>query len=180
MARPLRVDVENGWYHTMSRGIERRTIFMDRRCYDHFCELPEEMSSRYSIQVHAYVLLSNHYHLILRTPLANASAAMQWLNVSYSAWFNAREQRVGHVFQGRFRSTLIDNDGSWLLQASTYLHLNPVRTVGYGLGNSSNAAEARGLARPEREAIRQRLKGLKVYMDSSYRAYVGLCSKPVP
>jgi hypothetical protein len=55
---------------------------------------------------------------ILRTPEANASRAMQWLNVSYSAWFNAKRQRAGHLFQGRFRSTLIDGDGGWLLDMS--------------------------------------------------------------
>jgi len=118
MARPLRVDVENGWYLVTARGIERRTIFYDDRYCEHFCELLAEMSERYSLGVHAHVLLGNHYHLILRTPNANLSRAMQWLNVSFSAWFNAKRNRVGHVFQGRFGSRLIDGDGSWLINAS--------------------------------------------------------------
>ena len=105
MARPLRIDVENGWYHVMSRGIERRTIFPDKSYCFHFLDLVGEMAERYGVEVHAYVLMGNHYHLILRTPYANCSQAMQWLNVSFSAWFNAKLQRVGHVFQGRFRST---------------------------------------------------------------------------
>lgn len=83
MARPLRIDVKDGWYHTMSRGIEGREIFCEDRYYEHFLELLEEMTGRYAVQVHACALLGNHYHLILRTPQANASAAMQWLNVSY-------------------------------------------------------------------------------------------------
>ena len=77
MTRPLRIDVENGWYHVMSRGIERRAIFLEDSYRLHFLELLSEMSSRYSVQVHAYVLMDNHYHLILRTPGANCSQAMQ-------------------------------------------------------------------------------------------------------
>jgi putative transposase len=56
------------------------------------------------VEIHAYALMGNHYHLLIRTPEANASAAIQWLNVSYSVWFNKRRERVGHVFQGRFGS----------------------------------------------------------------------------
>ena len=88
MSRPLRIDVEGGWYHVMSRGIERRPIFLGATYYRHFLELLEEMSSRFSVEVHAYCLMRNHYHIIIRTPGANTSRAIQWLNVSYSAWFN--------------------------------------------------------------------------------------------
>ena len=87
MTRPLRIDVENGWYHVTARGIERCTIFHSRKYHEHFLELLEEMSERYGVEVHAYVLMKNHYHLLLRTPSANLSACMQWLNVSYSAWY---------------------------------------------------------------------------------------------
>lgn len=98
MARPVRVDVNGGWYHVTARGIERRAIFEDVRDHEHFRELLPAMGERYGVQVHAYVLMGNHYHLLIRTPQANASAAIQWLNVSYSAWFNRRRGRVGHVF----------------------------------------------------------------------------------
>lgn len=171
MARPLRIDVEGGWYHVMSRGIERRTIFPDDSFCVHFLDLLGGMSERFGVEVHAYVLMVNHYHLILRTPEANASQAMQWLNVSYSAWFNAKRQRVGHVFQGRFRSTLIDGEGAWLLAASSYLHLNPVRVSSRGLGKAANKAEALGLAKPDAGKIRERLRVLREYRWSSYRAY---------
>ncbi len=105
----------------MSRGTERRTLFLDNSYCFHFLDLLGEMSQRYSVEIHAYVLMGNHYHLILRTPYANCSEAMQWLNVSFSAWFNAKRQRVGHVFQGRFRSTLVDGEGAWLLDLSAYV-----------------------------------------------------------
>jgi putative transposase len=171
MARPLRIDVAGGWYHVMSRGIERRAIFLDNSYCFHFLDLLGEMTSRFNVEVHAYVLMGNHYHLILRTPEANASQTMQWLNVSYSAWFNAKRQRVGHLFQGRFCSTLIDGGGGWLLDMSAYLHLNPVRVSALGLMKADNKAEALGLVKPNREQVLARLRTLRDHRWSSYRAY---------
>jgi len=178
MARPLRIDIEGGWYHVMSRGIERRTIFPDDSFCLHFLDLLCEMTDRFGVEVHSYVLMGNHYHLILRTPGANASQAMQWLNVSFSAWFNAKRQRVGHVFQGRFRSTLVDGDGAWLLQASAYLHLNPVRVSALGLGKSVNKAESLGFVKPDAEQVRARLRVLREHRWSSYRAYGNYAASP--
>jgi putative transposase len=178
MARPLRVDVAGGWYHVMARGIERRAIFADARDHEHFLELLAELGPRYGIEAHAYVLLGNHYHLLIRTPLANASAAMQWLNVSYSVWFNKKRERVGHVFQGRFTSVLIDGEGSWALKASVYVHLNPIRTSGYGLGKAANRAEAQGDGKPDREEVKRRLRALREFRWSSFRAYAGYGAKP--
>ena len=162
----------------MSRGIERRTIFLDDSFCLHFLDLLGEMTDRFGVEVHAYVLVGNHYHLILRTPGANASQAMQWLNASYSAWSNAKRQRVGHVFQGRFRSTLIDGDGAWLLQASADLHLNPVRVSALGLGKSAKKAESLGLVKPDVEQVRTRLRVLREHRWSSYRAYGNYAASP--
>ncbi len=178
MTRPLRVDVAGGWYHITARGIERRAIFHDTRDHEHFLEVLEEMSERYAVEIHAYVLLGNHYHLLIRAPQANASQAIQWLNVSYSVWFNKRRQRVGHVFQGRFGSVLIDGSGAWALGASVYVHLNPVRTARFGLGKRSNKVEARGVRAPDRETIVQRLKALRAFRWSSYPAYAGYRTGP--
>ena len=178
MARPLRIDVENGWYHITARGIERRSIFRARFYYRHFLGLLDRMSARYGVEVHAYCLMGNHYHLIIRTPEANASQAIQWLNVSYSVWFNIKRDRAGHVFQGRFKSVLIDSQGAWLLVASEYLHLNPVRTTQMGLGKMDNRAEGLGLKEPTEEQIAERLAGLRAYEWNSYRAYAGFASAP--
>jgi len=68
MARHLRIDIENGWYHITARGTERRSLFPDDSYSVHFLELLEEMSLRYGVEIHAYCLMGNHYHLILRTP----------------------------------------------------------------------------------------------------------------
>jgi hypothetical protein len=79
---------------------------------------------------------------------------MQWLNVSYGVWFNRRHDRVGPLFQGRFKSVPIDGEGAWALQASVYLHLNPVRLKGLGLGKGQRKAEGLGLVPPTPELVR--------------------------
>ena len=90
MARPLRIDFPGGWYHVTSRGNERKPIFRQDQDYWHFLELLEEGVERYGLMLHTYLLMENHYHLIVETPHANLSPAMQWLGLSYSSWFNRR------------------------------------------------------------------------------------------
>ena len=94
MARPLRIQVADGWYHMTARGIDRKAVFRDDADRSHFLELLEDMVGRYRVSLHAYVLMDNHYHLLIQTPQANGSAAMQWLNVSYSVWFNRTRPAV--------------------------------------------------------------------------------------
>jgi putative transposase len=125
MVRPLRVDVEDGWYHVCARGIDRRPIYEDDRARCHFLELLELAVERYRLVVHAYALMQNHYHLVTQTPDANLSAAMQWLATSYSMWFNKRNNRVGPLFQGRYKSIPIENS-TWGYACSLYVHVNPV------------------------------------------------------
>ena len=96
VARPLRIECADTFYHVLSRGNERRDVFWDDGDRARFLDLLGTLSERFRLELWSYVLMGNHYHLIVRTPGANASQAMQWLNVSYSAWFNAKRQRVGH------------------------------------------------------------------------------------
>jgi REP element-mobilizing transposase RayT len=179
MARPVRIDIADGWYHAMSRGFERRMVFRDERDCEHFQELLGGMVARYGVKLHAYVLMSNHYHLLVQTPNANLSRAMQWLNVSYGVWFNRRHDRVGPLFQGRFKSVPIDGEGSWALLASEYLHLNPVRVRGLGLGKRERKAEGLGIApAPTPEMVQARLETLRRHRWSSYLAYAGYLPRP--
>jgi REP-associated tyrosine transposase len=106
MARSLRIDVQNGWYHVLNRGVERRQIFPDEESNLHFLELLGCFPARFGVRIHGYVLMGNHYHLQLETPQANLSRTMLWLNLSYGAWFNRRHQRLGPLFQGRFHTIL--------------------------------------------------------------------------
>lgn len=178
MTRPLRVNIEGAWYHITARGTERRQIFEDRRDHEHFLELLAELPERFGIEIHAYALMGNHYHLLIRAPHANASSAMQWLNASYSMWFNRRRGRVGPLFQGRFHSTLVDGNGSWALSASVYIHLNPIRTSETGLDKSSDRAEATGVKPIEKEMVQERLRRLRAHLWSSCGAYAGYSEKP--
>jgi len=179
MARPLRKQYAGAWYHVTSRGQERQAIFRDDRDRMHFLELLKTTVERYQVRIHAYVLMTNHYHLIVETPEANLSRAMQWLNVSYGVWFNRRHGRIGHLMQGRYKAVVLES-ARWGLEMSIYVHLNPVRVAGLGLSKPVRKAESAGLsAPPSREMVARRLEVLRGYAWSSYRAYAGYGKVPL-
>ena len=177
MARPLRIDMVDGWYHVTARGIERRAIFDDRRDHEHLWDLLQETVERFRIVIHAHVELVNHYHLIVQTPDANLSRAIQWLNVSYAAWFNRRNNRVGPLFQGRFKSIPVQ-DSAWAYELSLYVHLNPVMRKAHGLDKAGKRIESLGFEQPDQAMVTQRLSELRRYPWSSYRAYAGYAKPP--
>ena len=117
MAKPLRIERAGAWYHVTARGNERRDIYRDERDRRRFCELLGEAVERFRLVLHSYVLRDNHFHLLAETTEPNLGAAMQWLNVSYSVWFNLRHRRVGHLFQGRYRALIVEPAG-WGLALS--------------------------------------------------------------
>ena len=126
MARPLRVEYPGAYYHVINRGNNQEKIFLNDRDKEKFLEYLEKANERFSIIIHTYCLMSNHYHLLVETPEPNLSVAMQWINVSYATYFNRKRGRVGHLFQGRFKAILIDAD-QYLKHLSRYIHLNPVK-----------------------------------------------------
>lgn len=180
MARQLRHHYAGGWYHITTRGMGRREIFGDGRDREHFVELLAGMAERYGVILHAYVLMDNHYHLLIETPAGNASRALQWLNLSYSMWFKARRSHSGPVFQARFKSIPVDVDGSWALTCSLYIHLNPVRVRALGLGKEARKGDKAGLSanEPPVEQVLARLAKLRSHRWSSYPAYAGYAPKP--
>ena len=180
MARHLRCNVRDGWYHITTRGVARREIFDDDQDRAHFVELLGELVGRYGVVLHAYVLMDHHYHLLIETPHGNASRALQWLNVSYAAWHHARHGHVGQFFQGRYKGIPIQGDGAWALTCSIYLHLNPVRIQSLKQGKGDRAAEKAGVmsAPPERAMIERRLETLRNHRWSSYPAYAGTARAP--
>ncbi|MBI4515138.1 MAG: transposase [Deltaproteobacteria bacterium] len=126
MARPLRITFPGACYHVTARGNERKPIFRDDRDRARFLEILADSIRRFGLVLHAYVLMRNHYHLLLETPEANLARAMRQLNGVYTQDFNRRHRRVGHVLQGRYKAIVIEKD-SYLLELSRYIHLNPVR-----------------------------------------------------
>ena len=126
MGRPLRIEYPGALYHLMSRGNERKKIFRDTSDRIRFLRILEDYHERYGILVHSYVLMDNHYHLVMETPQGNLLKVMHGLNGGYTGYFNRKYQRSGHLFQGRYKGILIEKD-AYLLELSRYVHLNPVR-----------------------------------------------------
>jgi putative transposase len=126
MARPLRISHPNAFYHVSCRGNDRGAIFRDDHDRTRFLERLRSALEIFSVRGHAYVLMSNHFHLIVETPKANLSEFMRQFNISYTGYYNRRHRRIGHLYQGRFKAIVVDAD-SYLLELSRYVHLNPVR-----------------------------------------------------
>jgi REP element-mobilizing transposase RayT len=126
MSRPWRIEYEGAIYHLLSRGNERSDIFLDEKDRTDFLEAVGEMSQRFDIDIFAYVLMNDHYHLLVRTRRANLKKAMQWFGTTYTQRFNRRHFRSGHLFQGRYKSIIVQNN-AYLLQLSYYIHRNPLR-----------------------------------------------------
>jgi putative transposase len=126
MARPLRIEFPDAIHHITARGNERRNIFRDDIDRRMFLQLLGEAVTRFGWSLTAWVLMTNHFHLVLQTPRPNLSRGMHWLNSTYASWFNHRHGRCGHLFQGRFKSILIDGE-TYLREVIRYVVLNPVR-----------------------------------------------------
>lgn len=126
MARPLRIEFAGALYHITSRGNERKAIYFDDADFEKFLSILGKVCERYNWVVYAYCLMGNHYHLLLETPEANLSMGMRQLNGTFTQAINRKHQRVGHLFQGRFKAILVDKD-AYLLELSRYVVLNPVR-----------------------------------------------------
>jgi putative transposase len=151
MARPLRLEYAGALYHLTARGNARADIFADDEDRRLFLELLGKEISQQGWRCYAYCLMGNHYHLLIETPAPNLVAGMRRMNGVYTQAFNRRHGRVGHVFQGRYKSVLVDKE-SYGLELCRYIVLNPVR--------------ARMVRRPENWAW------------SSYRATAGQVAAP--
>ncbi len=151
MARPLRVEFPGAVYHVTSRGNARQSIFIDDEDRGGFLDVLSIVVERFKWLCHAYCLMENHYHLLIETPKGNLSKGMRELNGVYTQWFNQRDRRVGHLFQGRYKAIIVEKDNH-LLSLCRYVVLNPLRV---GL-----------IKKPEQ------------WRWSSYRATIGLVKRP--
>ena len=159
MARKLRVEYAGAIYHVINRGDRRELIFMDDADRQRFVDTLGEVCAKTGWQVHAYVLMPNHFHLVVETPQPNLVAGMKWLLGTYTSRFNRRHKLFGHLFSGRYKSLIVDGSGSgYLKSVGDYVHLNPARGGGKrgvqadsarlvcGRGEASGGVEAGAVA----------------------------------
>lgn len=129
MARQLRIEYEGASYHVMCRGNGGKPIYKDDKDREIFLKTLWECCKQSGWIIHAYVLMGNHYHLLIETPEANLVAGMKWFQGTYTQRYNARHHQWGHLYQGRYKSLVLDNeDPDYFQTVSTYIHLNPVRS----------------------------------------------------
>jgi len=126
MARPLRIEFAGALYHVTSRGDKKAAIYLEDDDRVQFLDTLKEVCARFNWVLHAYCLMDNHYHLLVETPESNLSLGMRQLNGVYTQWFNRTHGQVGHVFQGRYKSIIVQKE-SYLLELARYIVLNPVR-----------------------------------------------------
>jgi putative transposase len=134
MARKPRAEYEGATYHVMCRGNHQEAVFKDAKDHERFLETLGEVAERTGWLIHAFVLMGNHYHLLLETPEPNLVDGMQWLQSTYTQRFNARHSVWGHLFQGRYKALPVDA-GEYFRTVADYIHLNPARAHAFDLEN---------------------------------------------
>lgn len=122
----MRIQYPDAYYHVTCRGNEQQKIFRDARDREEFISLLTRSADIFAVRVLAYALMPNHFHLLICTPQGNLSEFMRHFNISYTGAFNRKYKRSGHLYQGRYKSFLIDKE-NYLLEVSRYIHLNPLR-----------------------------------------------------
>jgi putative transposase len=128
VARKLRIQYPGALYHVMNRGDRREAIFKDDRDYEAFLQTLDQACQKALWQVHAYCLMSNHFHLVIETPQPTLVAGMKWLLGTYTSRFNRRHKEFGHLFSGRYKALMVDGSvNGYLKSVCDYAHLNPVR-----------------------------------------------------
>lgn len=154
MARQLRIEFPGAFYHVISRGNERNPIFRGDVDRILFIETLRDSVELAGVEIIAYVLMDNHYHMIIETPNANLSSFMRHFNLTYTIRFNKRYGRSGHLFQGRFKAVLVEED-PYLMVLCRYIHLNPIRRKEW-----------------EDEKVEEKWKYLKKYPWSTLPGYI--------
>ena len=126
MGRPWREEYKGGIYHVIARGNNKEYIFKEDIDKGYFIKQLKESIDGMNYRVFGYVLMDNHYHILIQTMDKKLQEIMHQINNKYSKYFNAKYKRVGHVFQGRYKATLVQ-DERYLIWVLRYIHQNPVQ-----------------------------------------------------
>jgi putative transposase len=127
MPRAARITVENACYHIITRGNQKQCVFAERQDYEMYLSVIHKYKKRYKFKLFAFCLMPNHVHLIIevKDPI-KLNKIMRGINLSYTLYFNTKYQKVGHLWQDRFKSKVIEKD-SYLLECINYIEVNPIR-----------------------------------------------------
>ena len=140
MARQIRIEYDGAAYHVMARGNQGQAIFADDLDRKVWLETLAEACEKTGWRIHAYVMMGNHYHLLVETVEGNLVAGMKWLQGTYTQRYNSRHSVFGHLFQGRYKALVVDGAaGNYFGVVSTYIHLNPARAGLIQAGDESLA-----------------------------------------
>lgn len=126
MAYDRRIDYYNAWHHVMNRGAGSKKIFYSAKDREKFLSILAKVNAQYDLEIHAYCLMGNHYHLLVKSNEAKLSDGIRYLDGVYAKHYNYIRHTDGPLFRGRFKSCIIE-DGQYLLDACRYIHLNPVK-----------------------------------------------------
>ncbi len=125
MPRLPRVELA-GYHHILNRGVEKRRVFLDEEDFETFLDLLCLNTTLYEVTLHSYCLMSNHYHLLVETSQENLSKFMRAINSQYASYFNKKRKRVGHLWQGRYKSWYVTED-AYLYTLVKYIEFNPIK-----------------------------------------------------
>jgi len=172
MARKPRIEYEGALYHVITRGNQRQRVFKDVEDHQRYLKILADYKVRYEYVLYAYVLMSNHVHLLIETRETPLSKILQGINQSYTMYFNRKYGTVGHLLQGRYKAILCDKD-AYLLSLIKYIHLNPVR-VGIvkevGKYPWSSHREYIEKAEGERKGVVDTEQVLGMFLENKWRA----------
>ncbi len=126
MPRTARMVSESGFLHIMMRGVNKQPIFHEKEDYEYFIYLMGKTKEKSAISLHAFCLLPNHVHLLLRSLDQKPGEYIKHIGISYAQHYNKVNNRVGHLFQNRYKSEVIDTD-EYLMAVTRYIHYNPVK-----------------------------------------------------
>ncbi|MBF8280723.1 MAG: Transposase-like protein [Candidatus Magasanikbacteria bacterium] len=183
MPRRARILIPDGVYHVINRGNQRQPIFHSDDDYFFYRDLLFKAKNKYGIKIFHYVLMPNHIHLLIKPEgMENLSKFMQGLTIAHTRHFNAKYGKVGHAWQSRFRSILIDSE-SYMLQCGRYIELNPVRArivTHPAEYRWSSFAHYASLVFDPMVDLDFMLPTLSPNLDEQLRIYRGFCEEEIP
>lgn len=170
IARKKRIWYPGASYHIMGRGNRHMDIFAEEEDRQYFLVILENVMKKYPFSIHSYCLMTNHYHILLETKINEIWRIMQLVASNYAIYYNRKYQKDGHLFQGRYRSCIVESD-EYFLQTSRYIHLNPVKAKMVGYPQDYKWSSYKTILGMEDQRIVEREKILSYFREQREQEY---------